>query len=314
VLRRAWLLVLVACGSSRTSATATDAGPDAPAPSGCITDTGPGDHTFQCEGLAVDVSVPGSCPGTCGLVLDVHGALETGPIEEAHMALRPIATSKGYVVVQPTAPVVTAVGGPFWSSGDDDRIVKVLGAVEAVFQTDRAKTHMTGFSQGGYMTWRFLCHHADRFASVAPGAAGQELCGTDVFFESCPFDATSAPSRQIDVLFLAGRQDTVVPYSCMTAQRDALVNGWAMSSPTVIAQDAQYTRTRWTNAQGTTFEALEHDYTTDPQGALASSKGHCYPGSQAHLGNAYDQLACLGPNAFTWGAEVMAFFVAHPKN
>ena len=182
-----------------------------------------------------------------------------------------------------------------------------------VFQSDPSRTHMTGFSQGGYMTWRFLCKHADRFASVAPGGAGLPVCGTTEFFDSCAFDATASPSRQIDVLFMAGRQDGVVPFSCQSQERDLAIAAWGLTQSSVIAMDATYTRTRYANAQGTVMETLEHDYTTDPQGLLAANKGHCYPGSNAHTGTPYDQLACVPPNAFAWGAEVMGFFVQHPK-
>lgn len=311
---------LAGCSSSSANPAAPapgDAGADAPAEAavdhGCVTDTSPGDHTFTCEGFSVDVHVPDACASGCGLVLDVHGALETGAIEESHMAIVPIAKSKGYVVVQPTAHTIAAYGGPYWAVADDDHVLAILDTVARVFQSDPSRTHMTGFSQGGYMTWRFLCKHADRFASVAPGGAGLPVCGTTEFFESCAFDAQTSPSRQIDVLFLAGRQDGVVPYSCMSQERDLAIAAWGLSQSTVVAGDTSYTRTRYANAQGTVMETLEHDYTTDPQGLLAANKGHCYPGSNAHTGTPYDQLACVPPNAFAWGAEVMSFFAQHPK-
>ena len=42
-----------------------------------------------------------------------------------------------------------------------------------------------GFSQGGAMTWRFICAHADLLASAAPAAEA-----------ACPFTAADSPSRQ----------------------------------------------------------------------------------------------------------------------
>ena len=29
------------------------------------------------------------------------------------------------------------------------------------FDVDRDRVHFTGFSQGGFMTWKFICDHAD---------------------------------------------------------------------------------------------------------------------------------------------------------
>lgn len=45
----------------------------------------------------------------------------------------------------------------------------VLGSpIGPGWQIDPMRIHMTGFSQGGALSWRFICDHADVLASVAP--------------------------------------------------------------------------------------------------------------------------------------------------
>ncbi|GIS33212.1 MAG: hypothetical protein Ct9H90mP4_11260 [Gammaproteobacteria bacterium] len=34
------------------------------------------------------------------------------------------------------------------------------------------RIHITGFSQGGYMSWRFICKYSDVLASAGPLAYG----------------------------------------------------------------------------------------------------------------------------------------------
>src|SRR5215813_9098938 len=90
-----WCAVAAGCGA--------DASP--PVPSGCITDVSPGVHTFSCEGLSVDVSVPDACerPG-CGLVTELHGDTGTGALLDANTNLEALGRDRGYVVVAPTGP------------------------------------------------------------------------------------------------------------------------------------------------------------------------------------------------------------------
>lgn len=282
----------------------SDAEPDAPAADGaasCITDLSAGDHTFTCDGFVYDVSVPSACAGGgCGLVLDVHGATMSGKMEDDNTQMRALGAKNGYVVVQPNAKPAPPLSS--WNpSTDDDRVFAFLSLATSAWKIDPKRVHMTGFSQGGMMTFRFLCKHADVFASVAPGA------GT-----GCTFTGADTPSREIPVLYMHGTKDAILNFTSLAVpQRNEVVLGWNMDAGTVIASDANYTRTRYTSPKGNVFEFIQHDY-------AASSivlGGHCYPGS-TDPGGQPGQLfsfACVGPNAFTWGDEVMSFFLAHPK-
>lgn len=325
-------ILLLACGGSTTSSsTPTDSGPaaqdtsidsalapdvtsdtssdaidstpvDSPAgdASSCIADRSAGAHVYDCDGFKYDVQVPAACtsPG-CGIVLDVHGFTMSGKMEDDNTNMRALGETYGYVVVQPNAnPAPPAAS---WNpSTDDDKVFAFFMQAVDAFAVDRNKLHMTGFSQGGMMSSRFLCKHADVFASIAPGA------GT-----GCSFSGSDTPARQIDVLYMHGTKDALVPFSQGTAQRDALVAAWGMGSETTVESDGAHTWSRWTNASGTTFEFIQHDY----QAATPILGGHCFPGS-TDKGGEPGQLFpfnCVGTTAFTWGEAAMKFFRAHPR-
>ena len=308
-------------GSTTTGDAAAEAPP--PTPSGCITDVTPGDHTFTCEGLSVDVSVPAACvkPG-CGLITEIHGDTGTGALMDANTNLKALGKQRGFVVVAPTGPPWPGGPGSTWHPSDDETVVKIIQKVAEVFRTDAKKNHVTGFSRGGFVAWRLLCKHADMFASVAPGTAGSSA-GTSNGFTcngvnevSCPFDASQQggmPSVEVPVLFLMGRTDTPVPLGCTSRIRAQAIAAWDLTTQSVVDGDAKYTHSRWSNAKGTVFESFEHSYETDPTGPWGDAKGHCFPGSTLAPFAPQYAVPCKLPNAFTWGEQVIAFFEAHPK-
>jgi polyhydroxybutyrate depolymerase len=97
-----------------------------------------------------------------------------------------------------------------WNAGGCCRIATTLAVrdvawLDAVIadlaarpDVDPSRVFMVGMSNGGMMTYRYLCRHADRIA----GAASVE--GTN--FAGC------TPDRSIPILHVAGTADRVVPY------------------------------------------------------------------------------------------------------
>lgn len=326
---RAWLFVvglLFACGGP--AATAADGGADgaigdggqgtdsqdgAPdgAPAACAVDASPGHHRGSCLGLAYDLEVPQSCPAKgCGLVLEVHGLWMNADAMDANTQMRALGRARGYAVLQPTAPSGRTLQGPAWLDSDDDAVWTITTAVATVLHTDPKRLHVTGFSQGGYMAWRMICKHSSAIASAAPGASGAAGCPINNLNGSCNFVAL-APTP-IDVLFVAGRLDAIVPIGCARSEVQSAITGWALGPKQVVAADATYERARYAGSSNV-LDVIEHNYTTDPGGLLAANAGHCVPGATPASGTLWDQLACKGPNSFVWGDEVMAFFQAHPK-
>ena len=303
----------VACGggsgisqdSGIDSTIVIDASP--PTPSGCITDITPGDHTFTCDGLQVDMRVPAACeaPG-CGLILELHGDTGTGLLMDAHTKLRDLGDQHGYIVLAPTGPPWPGGPGSTWSSANDPMLVDIVHQFAAVFRVDPKKIHVTGFSRGGFVTWRLLCDHADLFASAAPGGAGD---GTS-FDEVTCFSQSRAPSRPIPITFLMGRTDMSVGYPSMATIRDAAIASYNLSGPQVLAMDDNYSHNQWNGS--TVLETFDHAYQTVPDGPWADAGGHCIAGSTMDPYAPQYAIPCKLPNAFVWGDEVMRFFMDHP--
>jgi poly(3-hydroxybutyrate) depolymerase len=280
----------------------------APEPVGCITDVAPGKHEFACDGIRHFVTVPDVCvTRACGLIVDVHGGTMDAAQEENNTNLSALGLKHEFLVVQPSAFGNNWLPGP-----DDDRIAAFMEQAFEAFRVDRKRVHMTGFSQGGYMTWRFLCKHADWFASVAPGGAGPAVPASP---PTCAFTGAEMPAVEVPILQLQGTKDVFVAVAATQTHRDTVVAAWQMLGPDMIAGDAAFRRTRYTSPAGTVYEYLEHDYETDAAFFIAI-KGHCYPGSLDHAPTVPGQLmgyGCKGENAFHWGEEAIRFFVEHPR-
>ncbi len=311
-------------GGDGSTSTTQDAAPQAPppTPSGCITAVTPGEHTFTCEGFSTIVSIPDKCvqPG-CGLITEIHGDTGTGALMDANTNLKALGKQKGYVVVAPTGPPWPGGPGSTWSPADDEKVFAIIKKVAEVFRTDPKKNHLTGFSRGGFVAWRLLCKHADAFASVAPATAGSAP-GTSNGFTcngvsevSCPFDASpnGKPSVEVPIVFLIGRTDTPVPLGCTSRVREQAIAAWGLAAQPDVAGDGQYRHRRWKNAKGTVLETFEHSYETVSPGPFSNAKGHCFPGSTYDPQAAQYAVPCKGPNAFTWGEQVIEFFEAHQK-
>jgi hypothetical protein len=293
--------------------------PPAPQASGCVTDVSAGMHTFTCEGLETQIFVPSQCgsPG-CGLILELHGDTGTGPLFEANMGLMPLGNVNGYIVVAPTGPALAGQVGSTWTLAEDDKLMSIIDTVAGVFSTDAMKTHATGFSRGGYVTWRLMCEHADRFASIAPGAGGSapggDCMGVDEV--SCPFDASmpgGMPSHAVPVLALMGRLDEAVPLACTTRIRDQAIAAWGLGSVQLLDGDDRYSHNHWGPGNGNGLvETFEHSYETVDPGPESSFLGHCIPGSTFDPQAPQYAVACAPPDAFAWGAQVMRFFIRNP--
>lgn len=279
-----------------------------PIPDDCITDVTPGHHVFSCGGFDFDVEVPPACVQTqCGLVVDVHGYTMDAAMQDKNTNLRALAAARGYIAVQPNAN--PAPPNSSWNVEDDAAVFDFTLRTIAAFHVDDRRVHLTGFSQGGFMTWRMLCDYSDTFASVAPGAA----CGTNGVALGCAPDQAQLSAKP-DVLYIHGLTDVLVPYpGCAEPQRDSVLAAYEMTEgPETVADEANYRWQRWTSADGAVFEMIDHDYAA----VSAILGGHCFPGSPDTKADLPGQLLSYGCNPVSplhYGEAVMNFFEAHPK-
>jgi poly(3-hydroxybutyrate) depolymerase len=313
-------IVLAACGGGGIDGVGDAAGPNAdasgpdappPMPSGCVTDVSSGDHTYTCGGLKVDARIPPQCqaPG-CGLILVLHGDTGSGLLMDAHVKMRELGAANGYIVIAPSGPPwnpSNPAEGSTWNSSNDATLVDMTTKFRDAFRVNPKKIHVTGFSRGGFVTWRLLCDHADLFASAAPAGAG--FGGG--FGETTCFQNQRAPSRKIPITFLMGRTDVSVGYTNMVNIRNAAITNYGATGPTVLAGDAEYTHNQWMGS-GAVIETWDHAYENYPTSDFASAKGHCIVGSTTDPTAPQYAIPCEPPNAFVWGEEVMKFFMANP--
>jgi poly(3-hydroxybutyrate) depolymerase len=219
-----------------------------------------------CEGVVYDLGIPDKCfSQSCGLIVDFHPSGLTGEQTDAYTNMKALGIAAGYVVVQPNSP-----GGAFAAGRDRIFFDALIGALDI----DVSRVHVGGASLGGFQTWHFVCDHADLIASAAPHASG----AGNMPGESCDFEENRSPAEQVDILMLHG-----------------------LTASEVLADEATYQWTRWTNEQGTVLEFVEFDWTT-PHG-----EGHCYPGGVGNGGCGID-------TPIHYGKAALDFYIAHPKD
>lgn len=309
---RALLAVLLVAACAEQDPTPIPSGPDAtPDPSGpdaeplradgptrdsgptyaCAPDPIPGHQEITCDGgVEYDVEASADCAaGGCGLILDIHGFIMSGDELDAHTRMRALASPLGYVVVQPTAPGFPAS----WAGGGyDEDVWTFVEATAHRFDIDRDRIHVMGFSQGGEMTLRLLCAHAEDIASVAPAAG------------SACFDG-GAPAVEVPILYMHGTADLLINYDLVAEPlRDAVVETWSLGDPQVMAQSVDYTAERWENAGGTVFELWTHDFEAE----AIFLGGHCLPGPVSD-----ETYRCRDDGQFDHSLEALRFFTEHPR-
>jgi poly(3-hydroxybutyrate) depolymerase len=252
----------------------------------------------MCDGgISYDVEIPPACasPG-CGLILDIHGFTMNADLENKGSQMQALGKKNSYIVVQPSAPGLP----PSWDQATHAPLVYTFTAgLSSILGADPKRIHVMGFSQGGGMTWRLLCDHADYFASGSPlgGLAG------------CEFSAVKAPSQEVPILQVHGRKDAVVSFQGIAIpQRDAALAYWMDGPGVVLEDDGMHKATRYTTAAGTRFELWEHDYVA---GSFILG-GHCFPGG-TDVGASPFQYGCTAPGTFVYGELAMQFFLDHPK-
>lgn len=267
-----------------------DPDPDAGLTFACGPTATAGHQTFDCpEGVTADVEISAAClAGGCGLIVDVHGLSMNADAQDSHTRMRELAPPRGYVVIQPTGPGTI----PGWGTGEHDDVVwdLALATIHAL-DIDQDRVHFTGFSQGGMMSFRQLCAHADRLASIAPHAGGGCFAG-------------QTPSVEVPILFVHGYRDPVITWSGVAVpQRNAILATWDFGPAETIADGNEYLGQRWTTSADTVFEMYEHDYSTGD----FILDGHCLPGPN-------DQGIFRCDDAeFDSATIVLDFFDAHPR-
>jgi len=286
----------------------------------CITDVSPGIRWWICDDSPHNftVAVPAQCLSSpCGVIVDVHGWSMDADMEEANTLIRRIAMNRSYIVVQPSEGSSRI---PSWSP--DEHYVQVHAFLLRVlsipeWNIDFDRVHFTGFSQGGSMTWRFLCEWGDILASAAPGGSGG--AGGSSFEQPCFEAFPPSPAAQIPIIFMMGEKDP--GWESGLSQVERIIDQWNLNQSLVLEQSDFHRHIRYFNSDGYVLEFVHHTYIT---GCTVYPAGHCYPGGVDPTGEGFwmeplgTGLSCPFPDPsqseFIWGQKIVDFFAAHPRS
>jgi polyhydroxybutyrate depolymerase len=140
------------------------------------------------------------------LIISMHGAGGTAEGQRTLSGFDEIADSQSVIVVYPNG--VNNV----WESGrvpgtdtvDDVGFISALiDVLAANVSVDLTRVYASGFSNGGFMSYRLACELEERIAAIGSvaGTMNQDI------YESCN------PDRPVPIVHIHGTRDRIVPYN-----------------------------------------------------------------------------------------------------
>lgn len=161
-----------------------------------------------------ELLVPQSYDGTAALPLIVvlHGHSVTGAIQLAYTRIANLVDDENVLVLAPDG-LVNEEGNPFWnatesccdfydSKVDDSAYLRgLIDDVAGVYQVDPKRIFLWGHSNGGFMSYRMACDHADVIAGIISLAGATHLS-----------PASCSPSEPVNILQIHGDLDSTILY------------------------------------------------------------------------------------------------------
>jgi len=147
------------------------------------------------------------------LMLNLHGYSLTGADQEAYFGLLPFADQAGFIYAYPDG-LTDLISNPFWNGTDaccdlfgngvDDStyVADLVDEIRGQLNVDPWRVHFTGWSNGGFMSYRMACDHADMVASLA-SLAGATFLNT----------VACSPAGPVHVLQIHGTSDGTIGYN-----------------------------------------------------------------------------------------------------
>ncbi|AUX39854.1 uncharacterized protein SOCE26_012490 [Sorangium cellulosum] len=238
------------------------------------------------------------------LVILLHGYTASGSLQEAYFALQPLAEERGFLYAHPDG-TIDADGNAFWNATDaccnfygsevDDSayLRSVVEDIQARYTVDPKRIFFLGHSNGGFMSYRMACDHADLIAAVA-SLAGATFAD--------PADCT--PSEPVAALQIHGTADETVNYLGATFG--------AASYPGALETAQQWAEIGGCDTDPTEGPTLDLDSGLAGDETTTQAFTGCDPGGHAELWSIEGgtHIPTLGPD---FAPAVIDFLLAHPK-
>ena len=139
------------------------------------------------------------------IVLNLHGLLSNATQQQSITQFDNIADSKGFILVYPNGKSIGNSNLNKWETINDSDVDFLSNLVDTIRSNYSANNclFVTGFSNGGFMTYKFANNTPHTVSAIAIGSGNMS--------NSLKNTSTSAP--QIPVMHFHGTTDNTVPYN-----------------------------------------------------------------------------------------------------
>ncbi len=255
----------------------------------------------------ITIHVPASYdPGTpAPLAILLHGYGSNGSATEAFFGFATAAETAGIIYAAPDGTTDLS-GYPFWNATDaccnfnnstvDDSgyLRSLVEAIQADYNIDDLCVYFAGLSNGGFMSYRMACDHADLIAGIVSVAGAT--------FDDA---ADCSPTEPVHILQIHGTADTVILYA-----------GGSLAVPYPGAVESVET---WAQYNGCVLTPVAGPGTLDLDAGLPGAETTItrYPYGCSSGGSAELWTVSGGPHVISptpdFGASVAEFMLTHPR-
>lgn len=213
------------------------------------------------------------------LLIALHGYTQNGQSMMQFSNFNSVADTGNFVVVYPDGVDNSwNVGFSGGSTADDVGFLSALiDTLHKYYNVDLNKVYATGFSNGGFMSYRLACEAGNWIAAIAPVSGTM----TDASFNGC------IPFRPIPVMHIHGTSDFVVSYTGGFGNKsvDQVIGYWTdyntcpenpviENLPDIVAEGSTVQRFTWSPCREGTMVVL----------LKVINGGHTWPGSTGTTG------------------------------
>ncbi len=244
------------------------------------------------------------------LVVLLHGYGATGFLQDVYLELSQPALDRGVIFVAPTG-TEDSLGRAFWNAtsgccnfddlevDDDAYLMGLVDEISATLNVDPARVFFVGHSNGGFMSHRLACDHADRVAAITVLAGAMEL------------DTSSCqPSEPVSVMQIHGTADDTIAYEGGVIEFEGQPHDTGY--PSVDETVGRWVMVNQCSPNPAAGEPLDLDVSLDGAETEVSLWSGCEAGTEVELW-ALQGGSHIPPFDYTLGGRIMDWLLAHPN-